>query len=59
VTRYSKQSQRLAHKVAKRASNNLEKSGKFVSRSATTGRYVVMGTAKRNPKGTVTQRKDA
>lgn len=59
MTRYSKQSQRLAHKVAERASNNLRKSGKSVSRSAATGRYVVLQTTNRNPKATVVQRKDS
>lgn len=38
---YSRESKRLAHEVAKRATRNLEKSGKFVTRNAVTGRYVV------------------
>lgn len=38
---YSKESKRLAHEVAKRATLNLQRSGKSVTRSTVTGRYVV------------------
>jgi hypothetical protein len=54
---YSKESKRLAHEVAKRAAINLQRSGKSVTRSAVTGRYVVSSTAARNPRTSVTERK--
>lgn len=54
---YSKESKRLAHKVAERATINLQRSGKSVTRSAKTGRYAVSSTAARNPRTTTTERK--
>lgn len=54
---YSEESKRLAHEVAKRATLNLQRSGKSVTRSAKTGRYVVSPTAARNPRTTAVERK--
>jgi hypothetical protein len=58
MTGYSKESKRLAQEVAQRASSNLEKSGKFVTRSATTGRFVVSSKATRG-QAARSKRKDA
>ncbi|GAB3042505.1 hypothetical protein GCM10027052_25700 [Parafrigoribacterium mesophilum] len=52
---YSERSQELAEQLRVKATRNLERSGKFVTRSAETGKFATKGRAKRNPSTTVSE----
>lgn len=52
---YSERSQQLAEELRVKATRNLERSGKFVTRSAESGDFASKGHAKRNPSSTVSE----